>query len=87
MGKGARIRAMHKTNAQEQADPKIKASININLMEDDKVSVSGPIADPVFVMNLLGGALQGLTQFYLKQRQEQSRIVRPVNNLVLPRAN
>lgn len=80
MGKGDRVRAIHAAET-----PGIKAKLEIIMQSDGKVTVSGPINDPVFVTNLLSQGLNALAQYWAQKREEQNRIVKPVSNLILPR--
>ena len=80
MSKGDRVRAIHAEEA-----PKLKVKLEINMMEDGKVTVSGPIADPVFATSLISQGLNSLAQYWAQQREEASRIVKPATNLILPR--
>ena len=79
MGKGDRVRAIHAAET-----PQIKAKLEIALHTDGKVTVSGPINDPVFSMSLISGGLNAIAQHLAQQNQAASRIVKPANGLILP---
>ena len=81
MGKGARVRAIHAAET-----PKEDVELKIIMQGDGKVTVSGPINDPVFVTSLISSGLTALAQYWAKQRDDQSRIVKPASGLVLPGA-
>lgn len=80
MGKGDRVRAIHAAEI-----PKELVKLEIIAHPDGKITVSGPINDPVFVTNLISGGLNALAQYWAKQRDEGARIVKPISNLILPR--
>ena len=86
MGKAARIK---KERVGINVEPKVMATISINLLDNGHVSVSGPIQDPIMVMDTFSKAFAALTQFYVQQKEEPKRILQPVrpSNLILPGGN
>jgi len=78
MSKGARIRAIHAD------DSGVKVKLEIIMFNDGRVTISGPINDPVFTSTLLSAGLNALSQHWDKQRKEESRIVKPQTSLILP---
>ena len=80
MGKAQRLKAIR---ADEK--PEILSTIAINLLSDGGVNVSGPIHDPRLVINVLGKALNALSQYYV-QEQGKAKIVKPQSSLILPAA-
>ena len=77
MGKAARINAEH-----EAQRPKVLNTISVNILDNGNVQVSGPISDPVLVLDVLGKALMAVAQF---QHQNKGRIVQASPKLVVPK--
>ena len=81
MGKAQRLKAVR---AEERKKPEVINTIAINLLSDGGVNVSGPIQNPVVVIDVLGRALNALSQYYAQEHNKQNRIVKPQNGLILP---
>lgn len=82
MGKGARIKAVR---AEEQAKPKIINTIAINMLNNGGVNVSGPITEPLLVIDVLGKALNALSAFYAQKGTQAHPIIQPGSGLLLPK--
>ena len=80
MGEAQRLKAIR---AEERKKPEIINTIAINLLSDGGVNVSGPIQNPMLVIDVLGKALNALSQYYTQE--QNNRIVKPGNGLILPR--
>jgi hypothetical protein len=67
----------------EQPTPRVLATLAIDYRSDGNVSVSGPIKDPILIMDVLGKALQAIANF--QQEEKAGSIIQPKPSLVLPR--
>lgn len=68
-----------KRNRQEEQvsqGPKTKAQLSFNLMDDGTVRVSGPIQDPIAVVDILSAGFGSLVAFWAQQKQQNNRIVK-----------
>ena len=79
MGKAARIKEQHK---QEEAV--VLNTISINLLSNGSVNVSGPINNPIVVMDVFSKAFSALAQYYAQQADNASPIVRPNPGIIVP---
>jgi len=85
MGEATRIK-----KEREAAQPKVMATISINILDNGDVTVSGPIQDPIMVMDTFSKAFAALTQFYVQNKGvEPKRILQQVrpSSLILPGGN
>lgn len=64
--------------------PKVLNTIHLNILENGKVNVSGPITDPILVMDVLGQALQAIAQWQFQNKKNDSRIVKPSPGVIVP---
>ena len=79
MGKGQRLK-----EEKKQQEPRVVATITIEMLANDQVSVKGPITNPIAVFDVLGKAMIQLAAFYARQQAEQrSRPPHP-SPLILP---
>lgn len=76
---------MKAERAEEVKQPKVLNSITLNMLDNGHVSVSGPIQDPVLVIDVVGKALNALTAYYMQEKMKDQRIVKPAPGLILPR--
>lgn len=81
MGKAQRLKSIR---AEERKKPEVINSITINMLSDGGVNVSGPIQNPLLVIDVLGKALNALFQYYVQENAKQNRIVKPSQGLILP---
>ena len=77
-----------KHNRQDEAKkPKVVNTLVFNLLVNGRVTVSGPITDPIVVIDILSAGLGTLVQFWTKQKEVTNRIVQASDlpsNLILP---
>ena len=57
-----------------------KLNILIEMDKDGKVTVSGNIQDPIFLMGMFSQAFAALSQYYA----QETKIVKPQSSLILP---
>lgn len=83
MGKASSLKAERKEE-KNQLKPHILGSIKFNILSDGHVNVSGPITDPVVVLDVLGKGCIALAAYYAKEMSKDKRIVTQGSNLILP---
>jgi len=66
----------------EQSLPKVVFTVTIETMSNGGTKVTGPIADPILIMDTIGKALQQVAQYQFQQKQ--GAILKAEPRLVLP---
>ena len=70
-------------NANEkQVEPELSLKVEILIHENGNISVTGPIKNPILMMDIFGRAMRTVADYNAKEAMERQRII-PVGSKIV----